>query len=149
MSHLGDSICFQKTLCETWCMSGHAVVTKLPVTHCILRKAFWIIRVVSTDECSSLPQILMQIHCSTRSIIVNVTATQYTRSLNGVYRPHWLVQWSRHCSHTHIPVHSPWLPGYIDVTQTIIILTMAQLFLDRPCISKYGNTQQWVTQMGG
>ena len=32
-----------------------------------------------------------------------------------------------------IPVHSPWLPGYIDVvTKTIlIILTMAGLFLDR------------------
>ena len=29
----------------------------------------------------------------------------------------------------------PWLPGYLDVAQTIlIILTMAGLFLDRPCI---------------
>ena len=43
--------------------------------------------------------------------------------------PHWLVQWSRHCSHMGIPVHSPWLPGYIDVMQTIVvILTMAGLF---------------------
>ena len=33
-----------------------------------------------------------------------------------------------------IPVHSPWLPGYIDVTQTILTLTMAGLFLDRPCM---------------
>ena len=34
----------------------------------------------------------------------------------------------------HIPVHSPWLPGYIDVAQTILlILTMAGIFLDRPC----------------
>ena len=32
-----------------------------------------------------------------------------------------------------IPVHSPWPPGYIDVTQTVlIILTMAGLFPDRP-----------------
>ena len=31
-----------------------------------------------------------------------------------------------------IPVHSPWLPGYNDVMQTIlVILTMAGLFLDR------------------
>ena len=31
-----------------------------------------------------------------------------------------------------IPVHYPWLPGYIDVTQTIlIILTTAGLFPDR------------------
>ena len=34
-----------------------------------------------------------------------------------------------------IPVHSPWLPGYNDVAQTIlIILTMAGLFPDRPRI---------------
>ena len=31
----------------------------------------------------------------------------------------------------YIPVHSPWLPGYMDVVQTILI-TMAGLFLDRP-----------------
>ena len=38
-------------------------------------------------------------------------------------------------THVHT-VHSPWLPGYADVTQTIlIILTMAGLFLDGPCIS--------------
>ena len=31
-----------------------------------------------------------------------------------------------------MPVHSPWLPGYIDVAQTIrAILTMAGLFPDR------------------
>ena len=61
---------------------------------------------------------------------------KYTCSLNGVYHPHWLVQWS-HCSHIRIPVHSSWLPGYIDVVQTILItLTMVGLFLDRPCISK-------------
>ena len=31
-----------------------------------------------------------------------------------------------------IPVHSPWLPGYIVVVQTILlILTMAGLFPDR------------------
>ena len=66
-----------------------------------------------------------------------VMATQYTCSLNGVYRPHWLVQWSHHCSCMHIPVRSPWLPGYIDVVQTIvIILTMAGPLPDRPCISK-------------
>ena len=58
----------------------------------------------------SLTQNLMQICYSTCSVILNATATQYTCSLNGVYRPHWLVQWSHHCSHTHIPVHSPWLP---------------------------------------
>ena len=45
-----------------------------------------------------------------------------------------------HCSRMHISVHSPWLPGYIDVTQTVlVILTMAGLFLDRPCT--LGNCQ--------
>ena len=62
-------------------------------------------------------------------------ATQYTRSLNGIYCPHWQLQWSCHCSHACIPVHSPWLPGYIDVMQTIlIILTMTGLFPDTPHI---------------
>ena len=32
------------------------------------------------------------------------------------------------------PVHSPWLPGYINVAPTILILTMSGLFLDRPHI---------------
>ena len=97
--------------------------------------AFWNIWMVSMEECSSLMQNLLQIHCSTRSVILNARATQYTCSLNSIYRPHWLVQWSHHCSCMHIPVHSPWLPGYIDVAQTIlIILTIAVLFPDRPCI---------------
>ena len=66
------------------------------------------------------------------SVISNVMATQYTCSLNSVYRPHWLVQWSHHCSHICIPVHSPWLPGYINVVPTIlIILTVVRLFPDR------------------
>ena len=64
-------------------------------------------------------QNLMQIHCSTCSVILNVMTTQYTCSLNGIYHPYWLVQWSHHCSHMHIPVHSPQLPGYTDVAQTV------------------------------
>lgn len=35
----------------------------------------------------------------------------------------------------HISVHSPWLPSYIDVAQTVhIILVMVGLFPDRPHI---------------
>ena len=48
--------------------------------------AFWIIRIDSMEECSSLTQNLMQIHCSTHSVIFNVTATPFTSSLNGIYR---------------------------------------------------------------
>ena len=95
--------------------------------------AFWIIWIVSTEEFSSLMQCMMQIRYSIHSVILNATATQYTCSLNGVYRPHWLVQWNHHCSHMCIPVHSPWLPGYIHLVQTIpIISTIAALFPDRP-----------------
>ena len=91
---------------------------------------------VSVEECSRLMQNLMQILCSSHSVILNAMATQYTCSFNSIYHPQWLVQWSCHCSSMHTPVHSPWLPGYINVVQTIlIILTMAGLFLDRPhCI---------------
>ena len=52
--------------------------------------SFWIIQIVSAEKCSSLMQTLMQICCSTCSVILNVKATQYTCSFNGVYRPHWL-----------------------------------------------------------
>ena len=62
------------------------------------------------------------------SLILNVMATQYTCLPNNVYCPHWLAQWSCHCSHMHIPVHSLRLPGYINVAQTVlIILTLAGL----------------------
>ena len=103
--------------------------------------AFWITLIYSVEECLSLMQNLMQIFFSTHSVILNVTATQYTCSLKGVYHPHWLVQWSCHCSHMCIPVHSPWLPGYNDVTQTILVISiMVGLFTDRPCIYKSTET---------
>ena len=86
--------------------------------------------------CSSLVQNWMQIHCSTHSVILDVTATQYTCSLNSIYCPHWLAEWSHHCSRMHIPVHSPWMPGYTSVVQIVLlILTTAGLFPDRPHIT--------------
>ena len=69
--------------------------------------SFWIVQIVSAEECSSLVQSLVQIRCSTHSVILDVMAIQYTCSFNGVCHPHWLVQWSCHCSHMCIPVHSP------------------------------------------
>ena len=98
---------------------------------------FWITQITSVKECSSLMQNLMQIGRSTHSDIVTTTATYYTCSLNGVYRPHWLVQWSHHCSCMRIPVHCPWLPGYIDVAQTLLVLFNNGLtFLNRPHIHR-------------
>ena len=112
-------------------------------------KAFWVIQIVSAEGCSSLMQKLMQIHCSTCSVSLKAIATQDTCSLNCLYCPHWLVQWSLHYSHMHIPVHSPWLPGSIDVTQTVlIILTTARLFPD----TQYQSTQymkQTMTELRG
>ena len=56
----------------------------------------------------------------------------------GVYRPHWLVQWSCHCSHMCIPVPSPWLPGYSGVVEILLVmLTMAGLFPYRPRIWRW------------
>ena len=101
----------------------------------LIAAAFWIIWIVSVKECSSLTQNLIQIHCSTHSDILNVMATQYTCSLNGIYHPHWPIQWSHHCSCICTPVHSPWLLVCINVVQTILIIsTMAGLFPDRPHI---------------
>ena len=96
-------------------------------------KAFWIIRIISEERCSSLTQNLMQIHCYACPNVLNAITTQYTCSLSSVYSPQWLVKWNHHFSHICIPVHSSCLSSYIDVTQTVlIILTMAGLFLDRP-----------------
>ena len=100
-----------------------------------IAEAFWIVETVSMEECSSIMQNLIQIHCCTCSVILNVMATRYTCSLHGIYPHNWLVQCSHHCSRMHIPGHSPWLLGYIDVAQTIlVILTMVGLFPDRPHI---------------
>ena len=80
-------------------------------------------------ECSSLMQNLVEIHCSIHSVILTVMATQCTCSLKSIYCPHWLVQWSHYWSQMRIPFHSPWLPGYTDGAQTIlIILTMVGIF---------------------
>ena len=52
---------------------------------------------------------------------LSVMPTQYACSLSGIYCPH-LVRWGCHCSHMCIPVHSPWLPGYIDVQTVLVII---------------------------
>ena len=67
------------------------------------------------------------------SDILNVTATQYTCSLNGIHCPLLTSTVKLLSARRHMPVHSPWLPGYIDVAQTVLVtLTMAGLCLDIP-----------------
>ena len=106
---------------------------------------FWIIRIVSMEECSNLTQNLIQICCFTCSFILNEMATQYTYSLNSIYRPHWLVQWSRHCLHMHIPVHSPHLPGYIYITKTILVILIMAGLLSRQTYYTMENIQESAT----
>ena len=101
--------------------------------HLPIAVAFWIIWIGYVEECWNLTQNLMQIRWSAPSVILNVMATQYICSLNGVYCPHWWVEWSHHCLYMCIPVHSPWLPGYINVVQTVLIIpTIVGHFLDKP-----------------
>ena len=101
-------------------------------------KAFWIIRVVSMEECSSLSQNLLQIRCFTCSVILTAMAAQYTRSLSGVYHP-TLTSTVKVSLFTHVH-SSPFSlgPGYIDVTVPIILI-MAGHFLDRlyVCVCVY------------
>ena len=136
LSNLGNLMFCQNTLHEIheWaCCRDEAANHQLPIA-----AAFWIIQIVSTEEWSSLAQNLLQSFCSTHSVILNATTTQYTCSCNGIYHPHWSVQCSHRCSCMCFPVHSLWLPGYLDVMQTVVfILTIAWLFLDRPCIFIY------------
>ena len=108
LSHPGDLISPKKlcTRCDVWVSMLLWWNCQPPVAHgCGL---------LSHPNSFHLTQNVMQVHCSTHSVILNVTATQYTYSVNGVYHPHWLVQWSCHCSHMGIPVHSAGLPGYIN-----------------------------------
>ena len=67
---------------ERACCYDEAANHQLPIA-----AAFWIIQIVSAEECSNLMQNSMQIHCSNCSVILNVMATQHTCSLNGITAP--------------------------------------------------------------
>ena len=54
--------------------------------------------------------------------------------------PHWLVQWSCHCSHMRIPVHSAWLQ-VATMSHNLVILTMAVFFPDSP--HTHTHTRTW------
>ena len=74
------------------CCRDEAANHQLPMA-----ETFWIIWGVSMEGYSSLMQNLMWIHFSTCSVILNALATHHTY-FNSIYHPHWLVQWSHHCS---------------------------------------------------
>ena len=54
------------------CCHDEAPNSQLPIA-----VAFWIIRLISAEECSSLTQNLMYIRCSTCSVILNTMTIQY------------------------------------------------------------------------
>ena len=68
---------------EWVCCYDEAVNRQLPIA-----VAFWILQIISVEECSSLTQYLIQIHRSPHSVILNVTATQYTCPFNSIYCPY-------------------------------------------------------------
>ena len=105
LSHLGELMFHQKTLHKTWCMSRHIVMMKLPIAHScsFLNHLNSFLGGIFKLNTKFDADLLLY------SVILNATATQYTCSLNGIYCPHWLVLWSRHCSHMCIPVPSLWL----------------------------------------
>ena len=113
--------CFTKKLCmrQSFLHEGARCCNEAASHQLSIAVAFWIIWIVSVEECLTLMRNWMQIHCSAHLVILNVTGTQCIHLLNSVYHPHWLVQWSCHCSCIWIPVHSPWLPGYIDGEQIV------------------------------
>ena len=113
--------------------------------------AFWIIWIVSMEEwmfklnakfdVDSLLCLFSHFECDGHTVQI---LTQWH------VPPPWLVQWSCHCSCVHIPVHSPLLPGYTNVVQTIlIILIVAGLFLDRPDaqIEKKKGREWWLNKV--
>ena len=75
----------------------------------------------------------------------------HAHSPTCVYRPHWLVQWSRHCSRMRIPAPSSWLPGYMNPVPTnLVTLTVAGLFPDRPRIHTcFSPACSWVADRSG
>ena len=79
---------------------------------------------------------LIRIHCSTQSFSMQWAHSTHFHSTASTaptdqYSEVVIV-------HICSLVHPGWLPGYINVTHTVIILTMAGLFLDRPHVPEVG-----------
>ena len=111
------------------------VVMKLPVTSCPqlwpseLSKLFpcrGLFKLNAKFDANSLLYLFSHFVCGGHTVHMltqRCLLPPLTNAVNG------------RCSCMCVPVHSPWLPGYISVMLTIlIILTMAGLFPDRPCM---------------
>ena len=78
----------------------------------------------------------MQILCSPGSVTLNVMATGTHAHSVASTAPLTSAGKCSLFSHVHSSL-APWLTGYIDVTQTVLILTMAGLFPDTLGILSY------------
>ena len=104
----------EKTLHEIRCMSGCVVV----IHQLSIAAAFWL------NFHGGMFQLNVEFDADSLLFLLNLNVMA---SLSSVYHPNWLVQWSHHCSCMRIPVHCPWLPGYINAAQTVlIVLTMVR-----------------------
>ena len=135
--------CFTKKLHETWGMSGCAVMKLLiPVAYsCGLLNHLnnvcrGRVKLKVKFDPDSLLYLLSHFECDGHTVH---TLTQWHLP------PHWLLQWSHHCSHMCIPDCSSWLPRYSNVVQIIfIILTMAGLFMNNSEVSYYVSTMEFM-----
>ena len=88
LSHLGDLLFHQKPAQDM--MHKWAHCREEPADHRLpIAEAFWI------SFCRGMfkANAKLDAYSLLYSVILNVIATQYTCSFNGIYRPHWLVQW--------------------------------------------------------
>ena len=113
-----DSLSSLKHLCNTY----------LHCTHCIIPESL-------LNHLNSFCGGMFKLHAKFDADLLLYLLNHFECDGHTVHmfsHPHWLVYWSHHFSCVNIPSYCPWLPGYMDMAQTVfVILTMAGLFLDR------------------
>ena len=114
---------------ERACCHDEAVSHQLPIA-----VDFWIIQIVSTEECSSFMQNLMQICCSTRSVIFEYdshTVHMFTQLclLPPLTSTVKLSLFTHAHSRPLLATRIHWYHANYS-----LILTMVKFFQDRPCI---------------
>ena len=140
LSHL-DDLCFAKNNSAQDVMHEWAHgCDKAANHHLPIAAAFWIIWIV--------PRGMLKLNAKFDADLLLYSLSHFECDGHTV---HMLTQWclpslltntaeSSLFTHACVPVHSPWLPGYTDVVQTILlVLTKAGLSPDRPDTSSLWN----------
>ena len=94
---------------------GEAASHQLPIA-----AAFWVIQIVSAEECANLSENWMQICCSTQSFWIWWPHSTHAHSMASMAPRTSIVTSSLFM--LCIPVHPPWLPGYVGVAQTVLVM---------------------------